>query len=60
MATKAPHPDIVTAQRLVHESACLVQKHYGDAPEKMTAAFDHLEDAHRILHSTFAEAPNDE
>jgi hypothetical protein len=60
VATTPLHPDIVTAQRYIHESACLVQKHYGDAPEKMVEAFDHLEDAHRILHSTFAEAPMNE
>ena len=54
MFAEQPHPDLVSAERLINESGCLIQRHYEAAPVQLTEAFDHLEEAKRILCTTFA------
>ena len=48
-----PHPDLISAERLINTSACLIQRHYDAAPVQLSEAFDHLEEAMRILYTAF-------
>lgn len=60
MATAAPNPDLVSAEKLIRECGCLIQRHYKQAPAQLTEAFDHLEEAQRLVYSTLSPFSIDE